>query len=126
MGTDCKTGGLIVKRYVASAPGELPVRRGACKLALELLEDRQLLSTITVNTTDDGDVITQTSTTLSLRQAIELSNGTLAYNSLTAAQQALVSSPPVPGVLNTIDFNIAGPAPHTIQVGSSASKPGAA
>jgi hypothetical protein len=70
---------------------------------LEVLEERQLLATITVNTASDAGAAP---TTLSLRQAIEISNGTLAVSSLTSAQQAQVS-----GALsspNTIDFDIPG------------------
>ncbi len=68
------------------------------RFIFEILEDRQLLATITVNTTSDTS---STGTALSLRQAIEISNGTLPVSSLTTAQQALVS-----GALstpNTID-----------------------
>ncbi len=75
----------------------LPVRR----FAFDILEERQLLATITVNTVNDTN---SAGTTLSLRQAIEISDGTLSLSSLTLTQQALVS-----GVLstpNTIDFNI--------------------
>jgi hypothetical protein len=75
----------------------LPIRR----FAFDFLEERQLLATITVNTAHDTN---SAGTTLSLRQAIEISNGTLAISSLTSSQQGLVS-----GALstpNTIDFNI--------------------
>ena len=71
--------------------------------ACRLLEERQLLATITVNTASDTNSV---GATLSLRQAIEISNGTLLVSSLTSTQQALVS-----GALstpNTIDFNIPG------------------
>jgi hypothetical protein len=71
------------------------------KLQLERLEGRQLLSTITVNTTADG---TTPGAALSLRQAIEVSNGTLPLSSLTAQEQAQVSGPV--GATNTIDFDI--------------------
>jgi hypothetical protein len=70
-------------------------------MCLELLEDRQLLSTITVNTTADD---TATASTLSLRDAIEVSNGTLAVSSLSSQQQAQVSG--AVGSTNTIDFSI--------------------
>jgi hypothetical protein len=75
----------------------LPFRR----FAFDFLEDRQLLATITVNTVSDTN---SGGTTLSLRQAIEISDGTLSLSSLTSSQQALVR-----GVLstpNTINFNI--------------------
>ena len=71
------------------------------KLQVEVLEDRQLLSTITVNTTADD---TSPDATLSLREAIEVSNGTLAVSSLSTQEQAQVSG--AVGSTNTIDFNI--------------------
>ena len=73
-------------------------RRG---MHVELLEDRQLLATITVNSTA-GD--TSADSTLSLRQAIEVSNGTLAVTSLSTQEQAQVSG--AVGTTNTINFNI--------------------
>lgn len=91
-----------------SAPGRLiekpsPRKRrlSVIRFVWEILEVRQLLATITVNTVSDTD---SSATALSLRQAIEISNGTLPVSSLTAAQQALVS-----GALsspNEINFNI--------------------
>ena len=71
------------------------------RLCLEVLEDRQLLATITVNTTADG---TAADATLSLRQAIEVSDGTLAVSSLSTQEQAQVSG--AVGATNTIEFNI--------------------
>ena len=68
---------------------------------VEVLEDRQLLATITVNTTADG---TTPDSTLSLRQAIEVSDGTLAVSSLSTQEQAQVSG--AVGTSNTIGFNI--------------------
>ncbi len=73
-------------------------RRRVC---LEVLEDRQLLSIITVNTTADN---TTPGATLSLRQAIEVSDGTLAVSALSTQEQAQVSG--AVGATNTIDFNI--------------------
>ncbi len=70
-------------------------------MQLEVLEDRQLLATITVNTTADE---TAADSTVSLREAIEVSNGTLAVSSLSTQQQAQVSG--AVGNTNTIDFNI--------------------
>jgi hypothetical protein len=72
------------------------------RVSLEALEDRQLLATITVNLTADSTAVT--GATLSLRQAIEISNGTLAVSSLSSQQRALVSGT-VSGT-NTIDFKI--------------------
>ena len=89
-------------------------RRG--RLLAELLETRHLLSTITVTSAGDADGA-DGSNTLSLRQAIEVSNGTLAVSTLTPAQQGLVvgalSNP------NTIDFNIPGTGPFIIEPASA-------
>jgi hypothetical protein len=60
------------------------------------------LATITVNTTADDN--TTADATLSLRQAIEVSDGTLAFSSLSTLEQAQVSG--AVGASNTIDFNI--------------------
>ncbi len=70
-------------------------------MRLELLEDRQLLATLTVNTTADG---ASPDATLSLRQAIDVSDGTLAVSSLSTQEQAQVSG--AVGTSNIIDFNI--------------------
>jgi hypothetical protein len=71
------------------------------RMSIEVLEDRQLLATITVNTTADD---TTADATLSLRQAIEVSDGTLAVSSLSTQEQAQVSG--AVGELNLIDFKI--------------------
>ena len=71
------------------------------RVRVEVLEDRQILSTITVNTTADD---TTAGATLSLRQAIEVSDGTLAVSSLSTQEQAQVSG--AVGELNVIDFKI--------------------
>jgi hypothetical protein len=76
------------------------LRRRRC-LSVELLEERQLLATITVNTTADEAAA---DSTLSLREALEVSNGTLPVQSLSTQAQAQVSG--VVGNTNTIDFNI--------------------
>ena len=89
------------KRALAGRDRVTQRRLAANRFVFDVLEHRQLLSTITVNTASDT---TSAATALSLRQAIEISNGTLSISSLTAAQQGLVS-----GALsspNTIDFNI--------------------
>jgi Bacterial Ig-like domain (group 3) len=70
------------------------------RLSVDVLEDRQLLATITVNTAGD----TTAGASLSLRQAIEISDGTLSVSSLSAQEQAQVSG--AVGATNTIDFNI--------------------
>ncbi len=80
---------------------------------LEGLETRELLSmTITVNSNADTDDPTQSFITL--REAIELSNGTLTVSQLSATAQNLVvvypTATPAPGappVPNTIEFNLA-------------------
>jgi Bacterial Ig-like domain (group 3)/Periplasmic copper-binding protein (NosD) len=71
------------------------------RVSVEVLEDRQLLATITVNTAADPAT---PGTTMSLREAIEVSNGTLSVSSLSTQQQAQVSG--AVGNTNTIDFNI--------------------
>jgi CSLREA domain-containing protein len=71
------------------------------RLSIDILEDRQLLSTITVNSTADE---TTADSTMSLREAIEVSNGTLPVSSLSTQEQAQVSG--AVGNTNTIDFNI--------------------
>ncbi len=68
---------------------------------IDVLEDRQLLSTITVNTTADE---TAADSTMSLREAIELSDGTLSVSALSTQEKAQVSG--AVGSTNTIDFNI--------------------
>ncbi len=70
-------------------------------MRVEVLEDRQLLASITVNTTADD---TSPDSTLSLREAIEVSDGILAVSSLSTQEQAQVSG--AVGDSNTIGFNI--------------------
>ncbi len=77
----------------------------------EALEARCLLSTIVVDSASDADGA-DGGATLSLRQAIEISNGTLAVGSLSPAQAALVTGSP--GSPDTIDFAIPGTGPFTI------------
>jgi hypothetical protein len=76
-------------------------KRRRRRLSLEVLEERLLLATITVNTTGDD---TAADSTLSLREAIEISNGTLAVSSLSSQEQSQVTG--AVGNTNTIDFNI--------------------
>jgi hypothetical protein len=97
-----------------SAPRPRPrrqTRRPARFPSLERLEERSLLALIiAVNTTADHD---PTGATMTLREAIQLSNDPSLYSSLTAAEKAQVvvsisppptgSAPPVP---NTIVFDI--------------------
>jgi hypothetical protein len=71
------------------------------KSQVELLEDRQLLSIITVDTAVDDATM---DSTLSLREAIEISNGTLAVTSLSPQEAHLVNG--TVGSTNTINFDI--------------------
>src|SRR5262249_35081997 len=89
--------GELAMRTSISAPK--PRRRK--QLSVETLEARQLLATITVNTTADQ---TAKDSAISLREAIEVSNCTLAVSSLSTEEQAKVSG--TVGSTNTIDFNI--------------------
>ena len=90
-------------------------RRTASRHPLtEALEDRRLLAVITVNTASDTS--DPTGATLSLREALEVSNGTLAVTALSTQAQAQVS-----GALsspNTIDFDIPGSGVQTITLNS--------
>src|SRR5206468_315379 len=75
----------------------------------ERLEGRTLLSAITVNSTSDAD---SRDGMLTLREAIEISNGDLAINGLSPQEQAQVN-----GALstpNTIAFDIGGGGVQTI------------
>ena len=78
-----------------------PKLRRRRKMQVEVLEDRRLLATITVNTTADDATA---DATLSLREAIEISDGMLAVSSLSTQEQAQVSG--AVGATNTIGFNI--------------------
>ena len=69
---------------------------------------------LTVTTTDDAD---DRDAVLSLREAIEVGNGTLAVGSLTAHEQAQVVGDPADR--NTIDFAIPGPGVQVIYPRSS-------
>jgi len=70
---------------------------------LECLEPRLLLATLVVNTTADD---TTPDGTLSLREAIEVSNGTLAFSALSPQEQGQVSGDL--SQASTIDFDIPG------------------
>src|SRR5262249_34293743 len=94
-------------RRLLRAPGR---PRPSPPPAIEPLEGRRLLAALVVNTTaDEND---PTNGTLSLREAIEISNGTLAISSLSAQERSQVlgalSSP------NEIDFAIPNPT-NTLQ-----------
>ncbi len=91
-------------------------RRRARTPGVETLEARELLATLLVNTNNDGN--NPSAATLSLREAIELSNGTLLLSSLSATAKSLVSGSFVSGVPNTIDFALTAPN-LTISVSST-------
>jgi hypothetical protein len=71
------------------------------RLSVEVLEGRQLMATITVNTTLDNS---PADSTLSLRDAIEVSNGALAVSALSTQAQHQITG--AVGATNTIDFSI--------------------
>ncbi len=89
-----------------------PGRRRAGRLAAEILERRQHLATILVNSAGDADGLDERAT-LSLRQAIEMVDGTLPTSSLSPSQATLVSGPM--GGVDTIDFAIPGTGPFVIK-----------
>jgi hypothetical protein len=82
------------------------------RIVFEQFEARTLLAAIiTVNSTNDGDT---RDGLLSLREAIEVNNRTLAVSSLTAQEQAQVSGTPTADDADTIAFNIPGQGVQTI------------
>jgi hypothetical protein len=88
-------------------------RRNGPRPGIERLEDRRLLATLTVNTTSDPGG--SDGPELSLRMAIEVSNGTLAVSALSAQAQAQIS-----GLLSTpnaINFEIPSTDPGYNQGG---------
>lgn len=94
-------------------------RRQYRRLFLEQVEDRRVLAaTITVDSTDDSDL---RDGALTLREAIEVSNGALAINLLSSAESLQVNGVPDGVKPNTIGFNIAGSVPGTVQTISSTS-----
>src|SRR5256885_6760801 len=89
----------------------------ALSAAIEALEFRRLLATITVNTTSDD--LTGNDGSVSLREAITAINlgNDLGDPDITA------QNPGAFGTADTIHFNIPGTGVHTINVGSSTSAP---
>src|SRR5262245_65395029 len=76
------------------------------RLFLEQLEGRSLMAAvITVNSIQDNDVRDES---LTLREAIEISNRTLDVASLTSTEQAQVSGTPTDADTDAISFNIPG------------------
>jgi len=92
-----------------------PSRYCLARLEVEQLEDRRLLSTITVNSARDRDF---RDAELTLREAILLSNGDVAFAALSQAEQAQVNGFPGVGIQDTIRFSIPGGVFQTIVVGS--------
>ncbi len=91
-------------------------RRGWAKPSLELLEDRTLLAVMTVNSAADT---TDRDNFLTLREAILLANGKLAFADLTSAEQAQVTDgQPASNQRDNILFVI-GTGPKTIMLQSS-------
>lgn len=82
------------------------------RLRFESLESRRLLATLTVNTVADE---VSPDATLSLREAIEIANGTLSLLALSSPEKAQVSGSGTP---DTIAFNIPGPGTQTIVLGA--------
>jgi hypothetical protein len=93
-------GGIVRGRAGRGSPGRLG---RWCRPVAEILEGRQLLATVTVTSVGDSNHFDDPDT-LSLRQAIEIVDGTLPISSLTPQEQALVSGPL--STPNTIAFNI--------------------
>jgi len=85
------------------------MRRRRPTLRVETLEGRRLLAVVTVNSAADVD---NTGSVMTLREAILLTNGTIAPSTLSAAQQAQVAG--AVGPANTIDFAIPGAGVHQI------------
>src|SRR4051812_39440078 len=93
-------------------PGSRPAA-GRCS-SLERLESRVLPATLTVNTAADENMV---GVALSLREAIEVSNGTVPVSALSPQQQTQVS-----GTLsrpNTIHFDIGSGGVQTIALTSA-------
>ncbi|RMF92843.1 MAG: hypothetical protein D6734_11370 [Candidatus Schekmanbacteria bacterium] len=83
-----------------------------CLLVSILIESFSFAGTITVNTTQTGK---GRDSKITLREAIELSEGQLSYSDLTAEEQILISGTVGKGISDTINFNIDGDGPHIIQ-----------
>jgi titin len=80
---------------------------------MERLENRTLLATIQVTSASDRAFTADN--VLTLRDAINLTNGAVTVSQLSAAQQALVTGTPgQTGVTDTIDFNIPGSGAQVI------------
>jgi CSLREA domain-containing protein len=79
-------------------------KRGWAKPCLELLEDRIVLARLTVNSATDGNI---RDGVLTLREAISLANGDLAFTALTDPEKAQVTDgEPAKSQTDTIAFGI--------------------
>lgn len=83
---------------------------------VELLEPRALLATLIVNTAADEN--SQADNSLSLREAIQVANGTLPIASLSAGERSQISGSLTFPAPNNILFNIPGVGIQTISVAS--------
>jgi parallel beta-helix repeat protein len=77
------------------------------------MERRRLLATIIVNTTADD---TLPDATLSIREAIEIANGTLPLSALSPQERSQVIGVPTSPAPDTIDFDIPGGGVQTIKL----------
>src|SRR5262249_55816465 len=109
----------LVSRFknLASRFGKRPrpsrkTRGAPARLSLETLEDRIAPAILTVNTVLDNDV---RDAALTLREALLLANGTLAFGALTAGERAQVSGTLSNPGLDAVAFNIPGPGVQTIR-----------
>ena len=98
---------MTVKQISRSQRRETSRRRRAVRRlrpGLEAVEPRVLLSLLTVNSAGDTNA---RDNVLTLREAIQVSNGTLAFGTLDASEQAQVDTA-ASTTRNTVAFNIAG------------------
>ena len=94
--------------------GRLRARRPRRRLFVEHLEDRTLLAVLTVDTALDDN--NPSDPTLSLREAIELNNGTLAPSALSAEAQSYINGTPNGGGADSINFDIPNATTTTFPV----------
>jgi parallel beta-helix repeat protein len=87
----------------ASLNHQTRLRAAASVVRLEALEARRLFAVVTVNSVADTDA---RDTALTLREAINIVDGTDAYASLTTQEQAQINLTQPLGTNDTIDFNI--------------------
>src|SRR4051794_32965174 len=93
-----------LRRSWVRAQSGWAARRQRFRAAIEPLEDRRVLAaTITVNSTLDTNA---RDAVITLREAIAISNRTLSFASLNAAEQALVTGTSTSSDADTIQFAI--------------------